>query len=403
MLYSAYAILAIMLLIIVNFDVLIKNDYSESITVIHAYRLYLYGILIFYTSDCLWGILYEYKFITLCYIDTVFYFISMIFAVFLWTRFVVLYLKRDDIFEKILKILGCFLLITQITILIWNQFAPVMFRFSEDGTFKALPLRYAQLYAQIALYFITSVYSLFWGWRNTKFRHRYRTIGMVGIFVSVSLLVQALNPLLPFSSMGYMLGSSLLHTFVLDDEKREQHDELLTLLERERCQRKELEQARKMAYVDSLTGVRNKYAYFKLEQQIDDRISNKLIEQLAVIVFDLNNLKIVNDHFGHKAGDQYIKEGCRLICTTFKHSPVFRVGGDEFVAILEGEDYENREELLRSFNEVIDYNNCHDAVVVASGLEEYRPQTDYCYQLIFERADKKMYERKMQLKGEMES
>jgi hypothetical protein len=40
---------------------------------------------------------------------------------------------------------------------------------------------------------------------------------------------------------------------------------------------------------------------------------------------------------------------------------------------------------------------------VASGLEEYRPQTDYCYQLIFERADKKMYERKMQLKGEGES
>jgi diguanylate cyclase (GGDEF)-like protein len=277
-----------------------------------------------------------------------------------------------------------------------------MFRFSEDGAFQALPLRYAQLYAQIALYFITSVYSLFCGWRNTEFRHRNRTIGMVGIFVSVSLLLQALNPLLPFSSMGYMLGSSLLHTFVLDDEKREQHDELLTLLERERCQRKELEQARKMAYVDSLTGVRNKYAYFELEQQIDDRISNKFIEQLAVIVFDLNNLKIVNDHFGHKAGDQYIKEGCRLICTTFNHSPVFRVGGDEFVAILEGEDYQNREEILRSFNEVIDYNNSHDAVVVASGMEEYRPQTDYCYQLIFERADKKMYERKMQLKGEGE-
>jgi diguanylate cyclase (GGDEF)-like protein len=275
-----------------------------------------------------------------------------------------------------------------------------MFRFSEDGAFKTLILRYVQLYAQVTLYFITSVYSLFLGWRNnTSLQHRYRTIGFSGIFVSIFLLLQTLIPLLPFSSIGYMLGSSLLHTFVLDNEKTEQHDELLTLLDRERHQRKELEEARKMAYVDSLTGVRNKYAYFELEQQIDERISNKNLHKLAVIVFDLNNLKIVNDHFGHKAGDQYIKEGCRLICTTFKHSPVFRVGGDEFVTILEDEDYQNREELLRNFNEIIDFNNCHDAVVVASGMEEYNPQTDYCYQLIFERADKKMYERKMQLKN----
>ncbi len=400
MYYSSYAILAIMLLVIVNFDVLAKKDYTESNSIIHAYRLYLYSILLFYITDFLWGLLYDYKFIRLCYIDTVFYFLSMIIAVFLWTRFVVLYLKRDDVLSRILKILGWILLFSQCTILIWNHFAPVMFRFSADGTFEALILRYVQLYAQITLYFITSMYSLFWGRRNnTVLQHRYSTIGFAGIFVSSFLLLQALIPLLPFSSMGYMLGSSLLHTFVLDNEKKEQHDELLSLLERERRQRKELEQARKMAYVDSLTGVRNKYAYFELEQQIDERISNKVAEQLAVIVFDLNNLKIVNDHFGHKAGDQYIKEGCRLICTTFKHSPVFRVGGDEFVAILEGEDYQNREELLRNFNEIIDYNNCHDAVVVASGLEEYRPQTDYCYQLIFERADKKMYERKMQLKN----
>ncbi len=388
-----------MLLVVVNFDVLIKNDYTESMTIIRPYRLYLYGILLFYLSDFLWGILYEYQLITLCYIDTVFYFLAMILAIFLWTRFVVLYLQRKDIFGRLLKALGFVLLCGQCVMLTVNIFRPVMFGFDAEGVFHALFFRYIQLYAQAGLYFVTSLYALVFGRRSDNtFCHRYRTIGMAGILVSMFLALQSMFPLLPFSSMGYMLGSSLLHTFVLEDEKREKHEELLQLLSRERRQREELEQVRKMAYIDSLTGVRNKYAYFEFEQLIDERISSRSIQQLGVIVFDLNNLKDVNDHLGHEAGDRYIKEGCRLICNTFLHSPVFRVGGDEFVVVLEGDDYRNRMELLRSFEEVIDYNNDYDAVVVASGLEDYRPDTDYCYQCIFERADKKMYVRKMQLK-----
>ncbi|MBP5266938.1 MAG: GGDEF domain-containing protein [Lachnospiraceae bacterium] len=400
MLYSSFTILAIMLLVVVNFDVLFKNDYSESVEAIRPYRFYLISLLVFYFSDFLWGILYEAQTVALCYADSVFYFLAMVVAIFMWTRFVVLYLHRQDIYGQILKGVGWLLLGTQVVMLIVNVFYPVMFDFAEDATFQPHLFRYLQLYAQVVLYFITSIYSLTIGWKSDEsLRHRYRSIGLAGILVSVFLGLQSAVPLIPFSSMGYMLGSSLLHTFVLEDERRAQNAKLRILLDRERRQREELEKARKMAYIDSLTGVRNKYAYFEMEQQIDERITGQSIQQLAVVVFDLNNLKDVNDRLGHEAGDRYIKEGCQLICNTFLHSPVFRVGGDEFVVILEGKDYMNRVGLLRTFDEIMDYNNANGAVVVASGMDEYRPQTDYCYQGVFERADKKMYERKMQLKN----
>lgn len=54
-----------------------------------------------------------------------------------------------------------------------------------------------------------------------------------------------------------------------------------------------------------------------------------------MIVFDINNLKIINDTLGHDFGDILIIDSCKLICKVFKRSPVYRIGGDEFVVILE--------------------------------------------------------------------
>ena len=87
-----------------------------------------------------------------------------------------------------------------------------------------------------------------------------------------------------------------------------------------------------------------------------------------------------------------------LICHTFKHSPVFRIGGDEFVALLEGEDYRNRSSLLSLFDSGIEENLRNGAVVIASGLDEYRKGEDRRFRAVLERADKKMYARKSSLK-----
>jgi len=56
--------------------------------------------------------------------------------------------------------------------------------------------------------------------------------------------------------------------------------------------------------------------------------------EFGVIGCDVNGLKKINDTLGHKAGDEYICAACKMLCEYFKHSPVFRIGGDEFVVIL---------------------------------------------------------------------
>ena len=154
-----------------------------------------------------------------------------------------------------------------------------------------------------------------------------------------------------------------------------------------------------MAYTDQLTGVKNTHAYVEAEKKVDERITAGELKDFGLIVFDLNELKITNDTRGHEAGDQLIQDACRLICRKFKHSPVYRIGGDEFVVMLEGDDFEHRKSLLAEFDTQMEENQKRGAVVVASGLAIYRPGQDNSYRRIFERADQRMYDRKGTLKA----
>ena len=118
---------------------------------------------------------------------------------------------------------------------------------------------------------------------------------------------------------------------------------------------------------------------------------------------DMNDLKKINDVHGHKAGDMYIKGCCHLICETFKHSPVYRIGGDEFVAILQGQDLENRQSLVEGLrndlseaysNEDLDPWLRYSAAV---GMADYASD-DNTFELVFKRADQAMYEDKKRFK-----
>ncbi|MBQ9009944.1 MAG: transporter substrate-binding domain-containing protein, partial [Clostridia bacterium] len=135
-------------------------------------------------------------------------------------------------------------------------------------------------------------------------------------------------------------------------------------LRRELQQKEQLNTAMNMVYKDPLTGVKSKHAYNEAEERMDRRIEEGTVSRFSVAVFDLNDLKRINDTQGHEAGDEYIRTACRLICTHFKHSPVFRIGGDEFVAILEGVDYENQREILEQFEKQILGNLENEKIVV---------------------------------------
>ena len=117
-----------------------------------------------------------------------------------------------------------------------------------------------------------------------------------------------------------------------------------------------------------------------------------------MIVFDVNGLKNVNDTLGHQAGDRYIQGASRIICDIFKHSPVFRVGGDEFVVIAQGfDDYthldERRAEVERYNAKAIQSHG----IVIACGMA--RLAGDASMDAVFQRADHAMYENKAALKA----
>ena len=160
-----------------------------------------------------------------------------------------------------------------------------------------------------------------------------------------------------------------------------------------------LSAARKMATVDSLTGVKNKHAYVQWEERINEKIKEGTQEPFAVVVCDINNLKAVNDLYGHKEGDECIRNACAKICRVFSHSPVFRVGGDEFVVILLGEDYSRREKLMEQINELpADRSKIRIGETVAAGMVEYDKELHYSLLSVFEEADRAMYVRKQALK-----
>lgn len=157
----------------------------------------------------------------------------------------------------------------------------------------------------------------------------------------------------------------------------------------------------KLAYKDALTGAKNKTAYLEMVEQLDEQIKLKQPE-FAVAVFDINNLKMVNDTYGHDFGDIIIMNACRLICQVFRRSPVYRIGGDEFVSILENSDYINYLGLMKQLEkEIEEYNKNQDIgmyISIARGIAIFNSETDYCYQNVFKRADDLMYLNKAETK-----
>ncbi len=172
---------------------------------------------------------------------------------------------------------------------------------------------------------------------------------------------------------------------------------LVLLLMMKILSKKDLDTFRNMANTDSMTGVRNKLAYSEMETLLDQRIRENAIEKLAVVVCDVNGLKQVNDTLGHTAGDELIKEASSLICGHFTHGAVYRIGGDEFVVILQDRVCDTLHEEIDKINREIEENMEKNKVVIAIGYSELTPEDRLVHE-IFERADQMMYKRKAQLK-----
>ena len=156
-----------------------------------------------------------------------------------------------------------------------------------------------------------------------------------------------------------------------------------------------------LAYVDSLTNVKNKLAYDDTVEYINEKIRNGTAE-FAVIMCDLNYLKHINDNLGHIAGDEAIQKTASILCKAFPLSTVFRIGGDEFAVLPTGLDYARIDEKLDALKTMLESqrnisDNYLERISLAFGCAVFERGKDTTYQEVFERADKIMYEEKKKI------
>ena len=166
-------------------------------------------------------------------------------------------------------------------------------------------------------------------------------------------------------------------------------------------QQKNLQIVERMIKHDELTGIKNNNAFMELGQSLDEKIRTADPDlRFGIIMCDVNDLKRYNDTRGHSFGDEFLRRACRMICENFAHSQVYRIGGDEFVVYLTGEEYEIREELLENLRRESNANGrSRSGPVIATGISVYEPASDAKFSDVFKRADLDMYVNKKVLKS----
>ena len=184
-------------------------------------------------------------------------------------------------------------------------------------------------------------------------------------------------------------------------------ERIIQLTEANEALRISQQQAQKMTVLanrDSLTGVQSKTAYDSFVAFLNEQIEKGEVTPFGLVMIDLNYLKTTNDSYGHDAGDEALIKLAHTICLVFMHSPVYRVGGDEFIVVLRNEDFINHKELVEEFKERIAniYHNhnlkMQERISAAIGYSEFDIKQDKCIDDVFKRADKEMYKNKKEMK-----
>lgn len=205
------------------------------------------------------------------------------------------------------------------------------------------------------------------------------------LFFNVSLIIEAI---VSFSMYGIelfpMIATSLLFLFLCISDKRN------TEIDEE-------------ASTDSLTGLGNAKAYQRKIADLEEYERKRKVGDYAVVVMDINNLKTTNDMFGHETGNKLIMATAECIEECFKDCSVFRIGGDEFVAIIEGSLFDERNKIYKCF---VEKSKSYDiqagdeiiGLQVAVGMAEFIYGKNVSYIETFRLADKAMYENKYNAK-----
>lgn len=142
---------------------------------------------------------------------------------------------------------------------------------------------------------------------------------------------------------------------------------------------------------DGMTGVKNRMAFERETAAYNEALGGD--NSLCLVMCDLNGLKQANDQFGHNVGDEYIRYAAAAICKAFPRGQVYRIGGDEFVVLLENrrpQDVRAAVSALKWEMKRFDRSQGFKAGI-AAGFAFYDAATDRSLSDVLDRADKEMY------------
>ncbi len=231
-------------------------------------------------------------------------------------------------------------------------------------------------------------------------------IAVVFFTLTMIMVQHIVRPIKKLKDYAAKISDGKLDLF-LEPESNDEIGDLTVCFTKNASALKEyVEQIKVLAYRDALTGAKSKIAY--QEYLINaERIIQERSKPFSIIVFDVNNLKKINDAYGHTYGDKYIINCCYCFRKNFIHSPFFRIGGDEFVVFLyDNEDYHKRYSILESIeHEMFEQNNpdnpVESRISVAYGIADFDPGTsplDMHFSRLFDLADERMYKKKKEMK-----
>ena len=224
-------------------------------------------------------------------------------------------------------------------------------------------------------------------------------------FVGYALAGQIVRPVENLTKVAKKMGSGDLNVVVPDTNEKDEVGELARAFQSTLMHLQEyIDYVQDLAYKDGLTGTQNRAAYSQAMETMEVEIRLGRAE-FAIVMVDLNHLKRINDVHGHDKGNAYIKNLCNVIKSIYAFEDIYRIGGDEFVVMIQDDEYRKRDVLFTSLREKLaikeDTENVDpwDNVSAASGMAAFDPSMDDTPNSVFKRADEEMYKNKLEMKA----